>query len=122
MLPDAANGYIDSINGVTGLANGTVHVPGGQSLTVVGWAVDGLAKQPAKNVFIDLDGRLYLAQYGAPRQDVADALKEPAFLNSGYTVTIPVPPSDVEHRVTLKVVNAAGTGYYSGMSASFIVQ
>jgi hypothetical protein len=114
--------YIDSINGVTDLTHGTAHIPRTQDLTVTGWAVDSVAKQPASKVFLDLDGKRYPTQYGVARPDVAAVLKEPAYARSGFTATIPGAIGDGEHQLTIYTVNSEGGSYYVGMKVVFMLQ
>ena len=89
-------------------------------LTVAGWAVDAPAHRPAKEVYIDVDGRLFPVSYGVSRPDVAAALKEPAYERSGFRGQITAGPGN--HKVFLRVVNAAGTGYYTGPSFSLNIK
>ncbi len=118
----ATQNFIDSINGVADFSHGTATVPRSGSLTVSGWAVDLPAKLPASKVFIDLDGKIYAAQYGIARPDVALVFKEPAFTNSGFTATLPNSAGDGEHRVFVDIVSSAGGTYYSGASATFVLK
>jgi hypothetical protein len=114
--------YLDSINGISDLTHGTAHIPRLSELNVTGWAVDVAAKQPASKVYIELDGKYYLAQYGLARPDVSTVLTEPKYAYSGFMASIPGPFGDGEHHATVQIVNAAGTAYYTGMSVAFLLQ
>jgi hypothetical protein len=111
LLNGETKGYIDNIDGRS-LATGTATAPSNQSLTVTGWAVDAPAHRKASAVYIDLDGHLFPAFYGSERRDVAAASKEPAYGNSGFRGQISGAPGS--HKVSLRIVNAEGTGYYAG--------
>jgi hypothetical protein len=111
--------YVDSINDVQKL-DGVAHVPARGNMTVSGWAVDTPNAQLAAAVWIDIDGMLYQAQYGNSRPDVAAVLKVPAYATSGFKAVIPA--SDIAsglHRLTLKIVNHDGSGYYLGQTVQF---
>jgi hypothetical protein len=111
LLKGETKGYIDDIDGRS-LATGMANAASNQSLTVSGWAVDAPAHRPASAVYFDLDGHLFSTFYGSERHDVAGALKEPAYGNSGFRGQIYGAPGS--HKVSIRIVNADGTGYYAG--------
>ena len=76
------------------------------AITVSGWAVNASA------VYIDLDDHLFPAFYGYERRDVAAALKEPTYVNSGFRGQISAARGP--HKLSVRIVNTAGTGYYPG--------
>jgi hypothetical protein len=114
--------FIDSINGVTNLAHDRVVIPRGDTVTVTGWAVDSAAKQPASRVYLDLDGRTYPTQYGIVREDVTSVFKEPAYLHSGFTGTLTSVLGDKDHHLSLKIVNAGNSAYYTGAGVTFALR
>ncbi len=111
--------FIDSINGVTNLAHDRMVVPRSDSVTVTGWAVDSVAKQPASRVYLDLDGKTYPVQYGIARNDVTIVFKEPAYLHSGFTGTVTGLLGDRDHHLALKIVNSGKSAYYTGAEVTF---
>ena len=50
-------------------------------LTITGWAVDSAGENLAGGIYLEIDGKLYLGQYGHDRNDVAIYLKIPAYSN-----------------------------------------
>jgi hypothetical protein len=111
--------FVDAINDINKLDD-VAHVPARENMTVSGWAVDSPNVQLAAAVWIDIDGKLYQARYGISRPDVAAALKVPAYAPSGFEAMIPA--SDISsglHRLTLKIVNHDGSGYYVGRTIQF---
>jgi hypothetical protein len=114
--------YVDSINSVSKL-DGTVQVPASANLTVMGWAVDSASSRPAAGVWVDIDGKLYRANYGIARSDVADVLKVPSYTPSGFSAVIPMTElNNGPHLLILKVVNYDGSGYYVGRTVQFDVR
>ena len=111
LLKGEARGNIDDVAGRS-LTAGRAGAPANHLITVSGWAVDAPARRPASAVYIDLDGHLFPASYGAERHDVAVALQEPAYGNCGFRGQISGAPGS--HKVSLRIVSADGTGYYAG--------
>lgn len=60
----------------------------GNKLIVYGWAVDIQKREPTGSVYININGKVYKAEYGLPRSDVSDFYKEDKFLNSGFRAVI----------------------------------
>jgi hypothetical protein len=83
-------------------------------ITVRGWAVDQRAKTEAGGVIINVDGSTdVLANYGQPRPDVANNLKNPDYMNSGFTASIDTATlSKGHHTLTMRVVTADKKGYF----------
>lgn len=100
---------VDSVNDQPPLV-GPVTAQSNRLITVSGWAADARAHKPASAVWIDVEGTLFSTSYGLSRPDVADFLKEPAYQKSGFTSRIYMGPGT--HRASLRIVNAARTGYY----------
>jgi hypothetical protein len=83
------------------------------SFYVRGWAIDQRTKSLAGGVIIQLDGKDYLADYGTPRPDVADTLKNPDYLKSGFTASIDsAAMGKGKHTLVVRVVTADKKGYY----------
>ncbi len=116
LLKGEIKGNIDSVNGRS-LAVQPVQLTANRPISIFGWVVDAAAKKTASAAFIDVDGQVFPAAYGASRLDVSDALKEPGYEKCGFTGRIPATPGN--HQVMIRVINAAGTGYYAG--PSFVV-
>lgn len=88
-LPGATSWNIESVGPVNeAFKYKTFQVPGRGRIPITGWAVDNQAKAAAGGVEISVDGTLYVAQYGNPRPDVADAFGVPAYTKSGYTADL----------------------------------
>jgi hypothetical protein len=90
-------------------------------LVVAGWAVDRTAKVAAGGVDVAIDGKAYAAEYGAPRNDVAEYFKTPAYDASGYRFSAAAAAFDKgKHRLALRVLNVGKTGYWEG--ATFAIE
>ena len=97
--------------------------PAGAAIVFDGFGFDPVAKAPAMGVDVVVDGKLYGAAYGQPRQDVADYFKEPALARSGFTVTLPPGTLSVgAHTVVVRVVAADGSGYFESPPVAFQVK
>jgi hypothetical protein len=112
-LAAETKGFIDAVNGQP-LSGGSVEASSRGPVTLSGWVIDEPAHKVASAVYIDVDGNLFPASYGLSRPDVADALKEPGCEKSGFKGQFHAGPGS--HQVRLRVVNAAGNGYYYGPS------
>ena len=85
----------------------------GESLRLIGWAVDQFAKTSPAAVFVQVDEFARAQGSMGDRPDVAQFLKTPAYERSAFSVVIPpalLSPGD--HRLALLVENAAKTGYH----------
>ena len=84
------------------------------ALTALRCAVDKPAGGLARAVQIMMDEQVPgQAEYGQERADVAVALGNAAYLNSGYTVNIPAELlSPGHHTLTLRVVSQDSQSYY----------
>jgi hypothetical protein len=93
-------------------------------LTITGWAVDRLSRQTASKIFIRIGDRLYRADDGHPRQDVAEAYKIPSYERCGWTFEIPTYILQRGcHPMTLVILTHDGTGYYiPGESRNIIIE
>ncbi len=77
-------------------------------LEVRGWAVNGAAA-----VYMQLDGKLYPANYGRPRQDIFILYRTPESAKSGYDWAYPSWKLGTGvHELSLKLLSPDGTGYY----------
>jgi hypothetical protein len=82
-------------------------------LLVQGWAFDGFAREPASAVLIELDGKLYRADYGAPRMDVAALFKSRALSATGFQWSMPAwKLGSSNHAISIKVLSSDGKGYF----------
>lgn len=83
-------------------------------LLVRGWAIDAKAKDSAGGVYIDIDGKLYPAYYGFPREDIAEQFHSPTFRYCGFQAGIPV--SEIgsgTHTFSIKILSKDLKAYYS---------
>ncbi len=106
-------GFVDYINDRP-LSKSPVEPSANGLITVMGWAIDAPAHRIGSAVYIDIDGQLFPTSYGWSRPDVSEALKEPAYEKSGFRGEVRASPGS--HNGSLRIVNAAGTGYYAGPS------
>lgn len=73
---------------------------------VVGWAIDPTGNDVAGGVFLDIDGVLYPAFYGDPRDDIAAALKNPRLRSCGFRRFFSPKLFDRgPHRLTVRVLS-----------------
>lgn len=82
-------------------------------IMVFGWAVDARSKDAASEVYVDVDGKLFLAFYGARRKGIAERFDAPAYEYSGFERAIPV--SEIgpgKHNLTFVVLTSDREGYY----------
>jgi hypothetical protein len=107
--------FVDYANGRPASTDVLNSLPTGWIL-ISGWAIDETAHNIASAVYVDIDNVLFPAQYGISRTDVAEALKEPAYEHSGFSAWVYI-KSGV-HKASIRVVNAARSGYYAGASVA----
>jgi hypothetical protein len=113
---ETTDGFLDAVCGVpvNGPDQAPMEVPAGGAIQVEGWAVDKPAGGLAGGVLIMVDEQIPIqAEYGQERTDVAEALGNAAYLNSGYTAIIPaefLPPG--RHTLTVRVLSQDGQSYY----------
>jgi glycosyltransferase involved in cell wall biosynthesis len=82
-----------------------------RSLVVRGWAVDGRARALAGGVYLDLDGMLYPAYYGATRNDVAGYFRIDSYARSGFQRSFfNLEPGS--HRISLAILGHNSKAYY----------
>jgi hypothetical protein len=114
--------YLDSINGAAPSQTSALNASRSTALEVFGWAVDSPNHARAEAVDIDIGGRLFKATYGTPRPDVSAALRDPEYEKSGYAAEIPLSeiPKGAQ-KLTIRVINANGTGYYTGPTVSILL-
>jgi len=94
------------------------------SFVVRGWAIDQRTKSTAGGVIINVDGKDFLANYGSPRPDVAGNLKNPDYVNSGFSASIDSPViGKGKHTLAFRVVTSDRKGYYQqGKTYQVIVE
>ena len=76
---------------------------------IKGWAIDTATGKPASIVYIDINNKLFKAEYGLKRHNVADE----SIKNSGFECILPV--SEIgffPRQVSLVVVTSDKKGYY----------
>jgi hypothetical protein len=98
-----------------------VPVVSNRPVVVAGWAADG--KAAAGGVYVLVDGvHAYAAVYGADRPDVAAAIGGGMYSNTGFTARIPAGAlTPGRHSISLRIIDANRTGYYSGSSPAMLV-
>jgi hypothetical protein len=122
---ETTDGFLDKVCGVpvNRPDQAPIEVPAGGAIRVEGWAVDKPAGGLAEGVFIVVDEQIPIqAEYGHERTDVAEALGNAAYLNSGYTAIIPaefLPPG--RHTLTVRVVSQDGQSYYPSAPTTKVV-
>ena len=94
--------------------NGSFVVPRSTPfIWVAGWAVDAANESTAGGVYIDIDGKLFPAFYGADRQDVANHFGTPSYRYSGFVRAILVPEIGAgAHDLSVVVLTSDKKGYY----------
>ncbi len=93
------------------------------SLVGAGWAVDGVGKGPAFGVDVAIDDRVYRAQAGLPRQDVADYFHVPGYANAGFLFSLPASVMGTgTHRLAIRVISQDGKTYTVGNPVTVAVR
>lgn len=85
----------------------------GSFIELAGWAVDADNESVAGGAYVDVDGKLFPAFYGAERGDVAKSLGDPSYRYSGFERAIPV--SEIgsgTHELSVIILTADRKGYY----------
>jgi hypothetical protein len=96
---------IDAINKTVVRKNRQLVIKSTANLTIKGWAVDTPGENLASNVIVDIDGKLFRADYGNSRPDVAEFLQNPVYNSCGWSVNIPVALiGKGEHLLSLKII------------------
>ena len=113
-------GRIEQLNGA-GAEAYEVPVSGAQGyLTVQGWAIDPGMSGPAAAVYLELDGKLYRASYGSPRQDIAALFHNPALSPCGFEWTMAAwELGDGPHDLKMKVLTAGRAAYFESQKVRF---
>jgi hypothetical protein len=123
-LDGAPNFYLDQIGQAVDPVNKRPAVTAAsQPLVIIGFAYDGGQMAPAKGVDVVIDGVARPAAYGQPRPDVASYLKAPKLTDVGYNLTLPpgaIAPG--EHRLSVRVVAADGSGYAETAEVPFTIR
>ena len=84
------------------------------SITVIGWY--GLPNLPSKSkmLLLEIDGKKYLTRYGYSRPDVVDALKNNAYIKSGFKLTLPMNNLTIgKHKVKVYLLSDDLSVWYS---------
>lgn len=105
------------------MAQQSVIVPSGRSVTMAGWAVDGPSVALASAVDISIDGTPYNADYGIERDDVATYLKIPAYRDCGFRLILPAGViGKGTHSAAVRIVSRDGKSYWEGAKVAFEVR
>jgi hypothetical protein len=121
-LPESTGFSVDVVaqKSTTTVAGRTIVIPidATAPVIVLGWAVDSPSGKLASKIYAAINGTQWFAcSYGDERKDVAKAFSSPAFEKSGYRCVIPANRLAVgSDSLALAVVDALGTGFYSGSS------
>lgn len=85
-----------------------------RSLVITGWAIDAGNRSTAGEVFVIVDGvGEFRTEYGAGRPDVAALHSRTAYVNSGYTLTLPAGTLAAgKHTLSIRIVTQDQRGYY----------
>jgi hypothetical protein len=113
--PSSTAFHLDTINNVEASQHKQpIVLPGKDRFIIVrGWAVDADAKDLAGGVYVKIDGKLFPAFYGISREDVAQALGDPTYSNSGFERAIPISSiGSGVHKLSIIVVTSDKEGYY----------
>ncbi len=119
-LPGRALYSLDTISDGTttkelgGPFHRAISVARGRSVAIGGWAVDDRAADAAAGVYVDIDSKVVVTgSYGKSRVDVAQAMNNSQYTNSGFDVVIPTSRLSIgSHDVALDVYAHDGAGRY----------
>ena len=113
-VPRLAFGWLDSARNA---ADSTSSVPQGGTLLVAGWAADQQDGAPISKVQVLIDDAVVgEATLGDARPDVAAALNNPAFTNSGWHFSYPVPGNLLPGTHTVRAVARNSIGSIASLS------
>jgi hypothetical protein len=89
---------------------------------VLGWAIDKPENKVANDVFIKINNKLYLADYGTKRVDISKHFKDNKFMNSGWNITIPVSSiGKGTHKFSVIIISENGTVYTDNKEIPFVI-
>ena len=108
---------------VSPLAIKGVSVPSQEPLEILGWAVSPATRSPGSAVDVVIDGCAYATNHSIARADVVAALKDPAYLNSGFAISFAAGefPTGIHH-LTVRVVSPDGKSYLESPVYDFSIQ
>lgn len=88
VLSGEATGHIDRING-TVVGSEPLTIAAAAPTTLFGWALDGAHQELASEVYVEIGGQGYRAQYFQPRPDVgAQYGKKESLQFAGFSLTL----------------------------------
>jgi hypothetical protein len=124
-LTQAAGNAQVAFNHIAGLPHSALEkrVARNADFSLLGWAIDPVAKNTGSAVEVAIDGRAYPAEERLPRPDVAAAFSTPAYQDSGFSFSIPallIGPG--RHTFTVRVVSIDGKTYIESLPLEFTVQ
>jgi hypothetical protein len=113
-LPGAPLWNIESVGPVSRAWEKKVFdLPAHGKIEIVGWAVDQDAKAAAGGVEVAIDGKVYPAQYGKPRPDVASTYSVPSYANAGYSLDLSADAfAPGGHTAFVRVLSSDRNGYW----------
>ncbi len=88
-------------------------IPAGETLQLLGWAVDQAAESAPSSIFVQVDEFARVQGILGNRPDVAQALRNPNYARSGYAFDIPasmLQPGG--HHLSLLIGSGARSGFY----------
>jgi hypothetical protein len=124
----SANPPLSNLENLAGIASplgktGPLRIRASGSLKVDGWAVDEKAKALAAGVDVVIDGKAYRALYGRSRPDVAAYFHVPAYLNAGFSASVPMAAvGPGRHRLALRVIAQDRKSYSEGAAIELDVR
>jgi hypothetical protein len=119
---------IDTVNGSVVVqevkAGAAFSIPYDKPVTITGWVVDPVTRQPASTVQIAIDGKIVgRAVYGKQRSDVAAAFHEPDYTSSGFEAVVPAGSVDRgDHILRLAITSSGGVRSLSKASLNVTVR
>ncbi len=124
----SANPPVYNLENLAGIASplgktGPLQIRANSSLKLDGWAVDDEAKALAAGVEVVIDGKAYRALYGRSRPDVAAYFHVPAYLNAGFSASVPMAAvGPGQHKLALRVIAQDRKSYSEGATIELDVR
>lgn len=85
-----------------------------KKVNIKGWAIDERSQTAAGAVYVHIDDKFYITNYGHERNDIARKFKSDECTNSGFEVNIPLSEiGEGEHTLSLKVLTYNKKAYYN---------
>ena len=87
-------------------------------LKLDGWAIDVLSGHTAKEVIIQIGNEFIYADYGGPKQSVADRFSDQNYVNSGLTIKLDTDKIVAAGGFTIHIIGKDGSYRYDPISYS----